>query len=295
MDPTKKPLGAITMAYKDHFFLQRWYDYYAAQIGAENLFIVSHGGDPAHRKIAPSANIITLPRDDTMHRFDRRRWQMLGHLASGFINYYNWMITSDVDEIVLVDPDVAPDLIAYLRTAFPDIATAPKNVAPFCLDIVHLPDLEPGPLQAGIPLLAQRRHYKPDKVYSKPCLVRDVVRYTNGAHLNNLGPRHLPEGLFQLHLRFCDKFMLEGRATEKADATQNAKGPQKGLWSDTRALYQKVLDEKVMMGEEIAQIALRERMLKQYQKNPDFYEWGPIGHAETKKIYRIPDRFSQVF
>jgi hypothetical protein len=121
------------------------------------------------------------------------------------------------------------------------------------------------------------------------------VRYSNGAHLNNLGPRHLPDGMFQLHLKFSDRFQLEARAAEKAGVTASAVAGQKDLWSDTLAQYQRILDSKVMMGEDVAQIVLRERMLKQYEKNPDFYEWGAIGHAETKKIYRIPERFAQIF
>ena len=33
LDPTKKPAGAMTMVYKDYYFLQRWVDYYGRQFG----------------------------------------------------------------------------------------------------------------------------------------------------------------------------------------------------------------------------------------------------------------------
>jgi hypothetical protein len=48
----------MTMAYQDHFFLQRWVDYYGRQFGREHLYILSHGGDPEHRRIAEGCNVI---------------------------------------------------------------------------------------------------------------------------------------------------------------------------------------------------------------------------------------------
>ena len=103
MDKAKKMLGVVTMLYEDYFFLERWYDYYSKQVGAENLYVFSHGNDPKHREIAKDANVMNLPRDVSMFKFDRRRWRMMSHLASGLLDYYNWMIVTDVDEIVVVD------------------------------------------------------------------------------------------------------------------------------------------------------------------------------------------------
>ena len=102
MDDTKQPLGVATMVHGDYFFLERWYRYYSSQVGAHSLYIFSHGGDPEHRRIAPDANVINIPRDETMHRFDRRRWRMLSNFTSGMLQFYHWMILADVDELVLV-------------------------------------------------------------------------------------------------------------------------------------------------------------------------------------------------
>ncbi|MGB0800036.1 MAG: hypothetical protein ACPGRD_12035, partial [Planktomarina sp.] len=72
MDKTKNPLGVVGMVYQDYAMLQRWYDYYAAQVGPENLFVFSHGNDPKHREIAKGANVINVPRDPAMTKFDSR-------------------------------------------------------------------------------------------------------------------------------------------------------------------------------------------------------------------------------
>ena len=127
MDPTKAPCGAMTMAYQDHAFLQRWVDYYGRQFGRQHLYVMSHGGDPEHARIAEGANLIRLPRDPTLFRMDRRRWDAKSRFANAMLRYYNWFIVGDVDEIVIVDPAVAPDLTTYLaRNANGGVFSAPS-------------------------------------------------------------------------------------------------------------------------------------------------------------------------
>lgn len=41
MDDTKKPLAVVTMVYADYPFLARWHGYYAQQLGAEHLYILT--------------------------------------------------------------------------------------------------------------------------------------------------------------------------------------------------------------------------------------------------------------
>ena len=82
LDPTKMPGGAMTMAYKDYYFLQRWVDYYGRQFGRQHLYILSHGGDPEHDRICEGANVIRVPRDPTLWRMDRRRWAFISKFSA---------------------------------------------------------------------------------------------------------------------------------------------------------------------------------------------------------------------
>ena len=119
MDQTRAPMMAMTMVGGDHFFLERWVEYYGRHLGREHLYILSHGGDPEHRRIAAGCNVIYLPFDETRNCFNQRRWQMLSRLTSGFTNFYNWVLVGDVDEIVAVDPDVSDNLIDYISRLNP--------------------------------------------------------------------------------------------------------------------------------------------------------------------------------
>jgi hypothetical protein len=76
MDQTRAPMMAMTMVGGDHFFLGRWVEYYGRHLGRENLYVLSHGGDPEHKRIAEGCNVIYLPFDETRNCFNQRRWQM---------------------------------------------------------------------------------------------------------------------------------------------------------------------------------------------------------------------------
>ena len=137
MDQTRGRMMAMTMVGGDHFFLSRWVGYYGRQLGRENLFVLSHGGDPEHRKIAEGCNVIYLPFDETRNCFNQRRWQMLSRLTTGFTNFYNWVLVGDVDEIVCVDPAVSDSLPDYLAQYA--VRGGPKVITPFAVPLLITP------------------------------------------------------------------------------------------------------------------------------------------------------------
>jgi len=297
MGGTKQQLGVVTMAYQDYFFLQRWYDYYCAQVGSRNLFVFSHGNDPRHRDIAQGANVINLPRDATMFKFDRRRWRMLGHFASGMLEFYDWMIVADVDEIVIVDPGVSRTLGEHMSNVYGSRETAPRNISPLCLELIHRPDLEPLAITPDATILSRRRIFRPNRNYSKPCLVGAPVAFGPGGHRNTLGPRHLPDDLYTLHLKFFDRDTMERVASARRHLVQEAEraGAQPdgiNTWNNTIRAYEAIVAQTTLDGENIALPELRAAMARQYPKYTDQYLWGP---ATTDKLYRIPERFADTF
>lgn len=295
MDKTKKPLGIVSMVYEDYDLLERWYNYYGAQVGPENLFVYSHGNDPKHREIAKDASVMNVPRDPQMVKFDRRRWTMLSAFTSGMLQFYNWFLTTDIDELVVVDPDVAPGLVPYLEQTYPDLRTAPPSISPFALNIVHVPEEEPDPIERGKPVLASRRFYAPSRVYSKPILVRQPVMFGPGAHRNNLGPRTLSDDLYLVHLKYfdidgmTDRAMRQTRLLEQMDSGSNTPAH---VWSKTLEDYQKIRANHTLGPEDITLPEIRRKMARrQKQKFTDQYIWGQFANTQ---LYQIPKRFSQL-
>lgn len=293
MDKTKKPLGIVTMVYEDYDLLQRWYDYYAAQVGSENLFVFSHSNDPRHREIAKGVNVINVPRELPVVRFDRRRWTMLSAFTSGMQQYYNWMLVTDIDEMIIVDPNVAPSLVTYLEDKFPNIASAPTCISPFALNIIHVPEEEPLPIVQGQTVLSRRRYYCPSRLYSKPILVRKPVIFGPGGHRNNLGLRTLSDDLYLVHLKLFDMTEMTNRAQRQAKLLDEASMGSGELqtdhvWNKTVEAYQSIRDTHTLGPEDVTLPEIRTAMMKQRKKHVDQYLFGPF---KNSKLYRIPERF----
>lgn len=295
MDHTRQPCAAVTMVYEDYEFLRRWVAYYDKQIGRENIYIVSHGGDPEHDRIGAGCTVINIPRDETMFHFDRRRWRFLANLTAGLFSFYNWVVTSDVDEIVLVDPDVAAGLVEYLETTYSDMATAPGALSIFCLELIHNKDLETEPIEADATILSRRRVFRPNANYSKPCLTSVPGVFTPGGHSSSHGPRVLPDGLFLLHLHYFDHDHVRERLHQRVDQLKHLPEESRKnhgwarAWDDFQLLAQdKPLREDVILQH------LRDQMVQNQKpkKIPNRFGWGFQGDTN---LYAIPERFSDLF
>lgn len=297
LDPTKSPGGAMTMVYKDYYFLQRWVDYYGRQFGRKHLYILSHGGDPEHDRICEGANVIRVPRDPEMFRLDRRRWAFLSQFSAGMIRYYNWFIVGDVDEIVIVDPDVAPDLTTYLGR-YNKPRTAPASLSPLGIELVHNPDAEPEPLADDQPILSRRRVFRANANYSKPCVLHKETAFTVGGHANSHQPRLLDPHLYLVHLRFFDFDLVTERLTGRKEMRKIMAGDRDP--KDVGKAWGKDLDTFLTLSkgravrEDIELVDFRRKMVEGQEHLHD----GKItffGGGRSKELYRLPDRFAQVF
>ena len=114
---------AMTMVYRDYWALAQWIKHYSDQIGIENLFIVAHGNDEKVNEIAKGANIWTIPRD-TVERFDRRRNKMLNGFQSGLLQFYDWVVRTDADELICPDPARYANLCDVLASQSSDAVFA---------------------------------------------------------------------------------------------------------------------------------------------------------------------------
>jgi hypothetical protein len=297
LDPTKKPAGAMTMVYKDYYFLQRWVDYYGRQFGREHLYILSHGGDPEHDRICEGANVIHLPRDPTLWRMERRRWGINSQFSAGMLRYYNWFFVGDVDEVVIVDPDAAPDLVTYLGR-YTNTKTAPASLCPFGIELVHNPDAEPEPLADDATILSRRRVFRANANYAKPCVLRKETGFTIGGHANSHQPRTLDPHLYLIHLRFFDYATVTERLKGRKDMRATMAGDRD--LKDVGKAWGKDLENflalsKLTATREDAELpAFRKKMVEGQQHLHD----GKItffGGGRSRELYRLPDRFASVF
>ena len=110
---------AFTMGYEDYDMLHRWCRQYSDLVGAQNVFVVSHGNDDRHREIAANCNFIGIPHTG-LARFERTRNVALNGLIRFLESYYDVVIRTDVDEFVFFDPECYSELSEIFETAEAD-------------------------------------------------------------------------------------------------------------------------------------------------------------------------------
>lgn len=293
----RAPIAAMTMVHADHHFLEIWMRYYSAQIGRENLYVLRHGHDPAIDEIAAGANIIHLPNPPDRSGFDRRRWSALSKFASSLTASHEWVLCNDVDEIVIVDPDVAPDLQSYLMAKLA-AGDAPRLISPFALEIVHTPDSEPEPIRPDVPLLQVRRNYRLNSNYAKPCLTRRRINFSSGGHGCDADDVVLDPHLYLLHLRYMDDTISRARLTARAEWMIERHGDPsvvergRGTW-DQGVRHYEALSQKVPLEETIDFPEFRQRIIDGRRRMPGSRNW-QFRSLRSPDLYRLPERFSSL-
>ncbi|WP_299352445.1 glycosyltransferase family 2 protein [uncultured Shimia sp.] len=236
-------IAALTMVYRDYWALSRWYAQHTRELGAENLFVVSHGVDPKIAEICPEARIFTVLRDDLAH-FDRVRGRMLDVYVTDLLQDYDWVLRTDVDEILCYDPalhDGLKDVIAKSETPV---------VWALGFDVVEMADAKP--IDEG-PALGQRRDAVFSGHYSKAVATRVSVPFRlHGVDVGteNLQefPFHMPRGFYLAHLKFANaQALAEANAVRRAVANAEGRGLPGAAWQDPEAETQKVYDEMAVM------------------------------------------------
>ncbi|MFT4962583.1 MAG: hypothetical protein ACI92Z_003683 [Paracoccaceae bacterium] len=220
---------AITMVYRDHWALAQWYAHYARMIGPENLYIISHGADAAVQEICPKASVITVPRDDLAH-FDIERNNLLNSFQNALGRPYDWVIRTDVDELICLDPGIYPSVA--------DLLEGQNANALFALgmNVVESPGDEV--LNNGASALSARSNVEFSGHYSKAWVRRRGISLVR--HGVQVKPRRvarfsfvMPRGVYLAHLKFANTKELELSNRHRiAIANTDALGLPGGSWRD---------------------------------------------------------------
>ncbi len=181
-------IAAITMVYNEAVWLPVWARHYTRQVGADQCYVLDHGStEPL--ATPPGMNVVRLPRSP---HDDSRRAQFVSKFAASLLDYYDWVIYTDVDELVLADPRYHANLPAFCSTATTDTISA------IGLDVQHVPPLEPR-LDPALPVGAQRGWVRFTSAMCKPVLTRTRLAWAPGFHSSDQPLGFASLYLFHLH------------------------------------------------------------------------------------------------
>lgn len=276
---------AITNVYNESFNLRIWLSYYGRQVGIKNCIVLDHGSDDGSTDNLYGASRFPLPRGDYFS--DEDRLYFINNMANGLLRYYDAVIYTDADEMVVADPNKYPDLVSYISGMTSDAAySIGLNVRSSILSdkIIDENDL----------ILRQRNLVQFVTPMCKPSIIRAPVRWSIGFHFCDVYPTF--DDLYLFHLRHA----CASKATERLSITRNIKFAEEGAGAHQRRDDIQYLRDHYC---NIEKIELR--------KNWDFSEWvqdhianvvldsrkmyAPRKDVRSSCLYEIPDRFSFSF
>ena len=185
-------VAAVTMVYNEAVYLPIWLKHYGAQVGIENCYVVDHGSDDGSTEGLVGCNVVRIPRSP----YDPHKQSAFNSMfCSSMTHWYDRVIYSDVDEILLADPKIASDLTEYCRRPLPDVVTA------IGLNNIHRPDDE-SPFDPARPVSIQRPYVFCASSMCKPLLIRKPIVWSPGSHSSDAPT--VFDHLYMFHLRWFD-------------------------------------------------------------------------------------------
>ena len=191
----RSKVAAFTTAYNDPTFLPIWLRYYGEALGGEqNLFVLDHGSDDGSTANLGLASKIRVPREE----FDEdQRCTFVSRFHASLLCYYDVVIFSDPDEILIPDPEKYSGLRDFITQRCEQFVTA------IGVEVQHIPDSE-NEINFNLPILRQRRYVRFAADYCKTLISRIPLIWRPGFHSCNYSPL-IDRDLFLFHLKSIDR------------------------------------------------------------------------------------------
>ncbi len=186
-------IAIMTMVYNESVNLPIWLNHYRRAAPSAFLLIIDHASNDGSTDNLQGAARIPIPRNK-MDELDRTF--LINSLQQGLLRYYDVVIYTDCDELLVADPRKSPSLDAYLnQKRF-------SHAAPVGINVVHMVDREP-PLDFAQPLLQQRRFCQFHSQLCKPVITRVPLRWEPGFHSCEQKVT-IDEDLYLFHIKQID-------------------------------------------------------------------------------------------
>lgn len=186
-------VAVITNVYNERFNLPIWLAHYGSQVGIENCVVLDHGSDDGSTADLGGAGFIRLPRGKVFN--ERHRMSLINNLANSLLGYYDAVIYTDCDEMLVADPEKYENLVDYAKKMKRPVVHA------IGLNVRHDIAAEPA-LIAGKRILDQRTLVQFVSPMCKPLVIKRPVSWGGGFHSCDQPPHF--NDLYLFHLRHAD-------------------------------------------------------------------------------------------
>lgn len=273
-----KKICAITMVRNDEFYLRKWVEYYGAQLGRENLRIYFDGEDQVVPDFCEGVYTELRPRvAGSVAKSDKGRINYLSSQAALLFGQgYDLVIGTDVDEFLVVDPQLGQTLWEYLN-----VKEIKDSLSALGVDVGQHLNLEK-PIDSSRPLLTQRSYAYLSSRYTKASVLARPLQWGSGFHRVKGCDFHIASDLYLFHLGGFDYEMMK---RQLSDSDLLNAGWEKHL--HRRAKTTRIVTEK--KARDWSKTIPRMRFVQQWVRQ--LFAWNKPWNPLCKVVVRIPNRF----
>jgi hypothetical protein len=275
-----KKIGVVSMVRNDRFFIPKWMEYYGAQLGHENLFLILDGHDQAFPEGHETINVIRIPRQKLNRASgDKNRINVISNFVKALFPRYDLIIAHDIDEILVVDPDQHLTLADYLQRR---IRSA--SLSALGLDVGQHLDLEQ-PIDPARPLLEQRSFAHVSARYTKAVVATRPLTWGSGFHRVRFRNFHIDPNLFLFHFGMVDYAISKGRMEDPSLLHSGWRGHLDRRFE----LFDLITKKTPVDGDGFFKQARRRQSLFR-----PLFALNKPGMLSEKPVIRIPERFRHI-
>lgn len=275
-----KQIAVIATVRNGGIFLPKWIDYYGRQFGEQNLFVTLDGDDEPYPSDT-GVNFTTIPhRPLPRVPGEKRRAAYLSAQARTlFMQGYDAVIATDIDEFIMVDPREGVSLAAYLSSV-----EGVESLSALGLDVIqHLDD--EGEIDPQSNWLAQRKFAQLASRYTKPSITFKPLDWGSGMHRIKGRNFRIDPKLFMIHTGMIDAKIAKVIGSGEDRVSQGWTAHQQRR----EKVFQQVRSEVAEDGDTAFPRARRRMSIFR-----PIYAWNKPGHIRKNSIITLPDRFSEV-
>jgi hypothetical protein len=271
-------VACVTMTYNEPDMLPLWLTHYAPH----DRFVIDHGSDDGSTADLAGAERIRIPR--SAHD-NRRRADFVQDFTGALLRYYDAVLFTDVDELVIPDPAEHADLTAYAEANQAPVTTA------IGMNLLHRLHHD-GRLDPSQPILPQRSFAFPTASMCKPVLLREPVVWSPGFHTYN-GPVAFGR-LFLLHLAYVDRGIAmrrqaKRRSVEGASVHHQVDDDQVTAWMEG---WSRMKIEEPTLTQDCPILAAFTDRVVASQAGREGKEYTIDLSIWSDKLWRVPARFA---
>jgi hypothetical protein len=275
-----KTVGVISMARNDEFFIPGWIRYYGALFGHENLFLILDGMDQSIPAGYEPVNVIRLPhRTFSRARGDSNRSKIVSFFARALFYRYDIIIAHDIDEALVVDPNLEQSLADFLRRP-----VKYASLSALGLDVGQNLETEEA-IDPERPFLEQRSFAHVSARYTKPVVATRPVNWGSGFHRVKGRNFHIDPNLYLFHFGMVDY----ERSKVKKDDQALLDAGWSGHFDRRHMIFDLIMKKKAVDGDEFFNTARRRENLFR-----SFFAWNKPGMLSERPVIKIPERFRSI-